>query len=331
MRSVYQGGVADGILSGVVPSGLAGMDVEISKREPSAQLLRASIQLGTISLFQYVGEGVHRACRRWQHIRDDGLDCYVVQLPRSASFTIGHGESMLKVDPGSFAIQSTTRPFQLIANSATNPCTPFESTHIWIPGPLLRSRIPQIEEICNSPFEIVRGASKIMITMVEAALQDGPALPPAHSVSFGNEILGAVVRAAETAYEIRGRVATVRETSLSRIFDRAVSFIETNLSDSSLGTTAVADHCRISVRYLHAAFERQGETVAALIRERRLQLCRQVLSNPNGYARSILQISNDWGFSDPAHFSHAYKTRFGITPSKERLNEESLMAKQRGS
>lgn len=316
------GRIDGGTLQGAVTLGLGEMDVELSQLEPSSRLDLAGVQLGNVSVFRYEGEGVHRVYRRWDHIRRDNIDCYVVQLPQSASFVTGHSAAESTLHPGSFSILSTARPFQVIGYSATGSCQPFVSTHIWISGSLLRSRVPQIEAICDSPFEIVPGASRIMLKMGEAALQDGPVLSTTHSASFGAEILEAVVRTVESASETRGPSHTPRETSLGRIFERAMSFIEANLSDPSLDTTAVAEHCRVSVRYLHAAFESTGGTVAALIRERRLQLCRQVLRNPSVRNRSIWEISTDWGFNDASHFSHAYKTRFGIAPSKERLRAQ---------
>lgn len=312
------GRIDGGARQSAVTLGLGEMDVEFSQLEPSSRLDLVGVQLGNVSVFRYEGEGVHRVYRRWDHIRKDSIDCYVVQLPQSASFVTGHSQAESKLHPGSYSILSTARPFQVESHSATASRVPFVSMHIWISGALLRSRVPQIEAICDSPFEIVPGASRIMMKMGEAALQDGPALSAAHSASFGTELMEAVVRAVESAAEIRGPSDTPRETSLARILERAVSFIEANLSDSSLDTRTVAEHCRVSVRYLHAAFESTGGTVAALIRERRLQLCRQMLRNPSARNRSIWEISTDWGFGDASHFSHAYKTRFGIAPSQER-------------
>jgi AraC-like DNA-binding protein len=34
--------------------------------------------------------------------------------------------------------------------------------------------------------------------------------------------------------------------------------------------------------------------------------------------QSITQIAYDWGFKDPAHFSRAFKMRYGRSPSAHR-------------
>ena len=59
--------------------------------------------------------------------------------------------------------------------------------------------------------------------------------------------------------------------------------------------------------------------VAQLIRETRLQACREALQNPRLRQRTILEIAGDWGFDDPSHFSRLYKLRFGRTPREDRL------------
>ena len=37
-------------------------------------------------------------------------------------------------------------------------------------------------------------------------------------------------------------------------------------------------------------------------------------------SKSIIQISLTYGFSSAAHFSNAYRDRFGVTPREERRN-----------
>jgi AraC family transcriptional activator of tynA and feaB len=296
-----------------------GMDVELPIQDPSAPFSLSTVQLGNISVFRYEGEGVHRVNRRWDHIRNDSMDCYAVHLPLSAKFTVGRSGVESDIPPGSFSFLSSAEPFHVVECSAAMSFDPFVSIHLCIPGPLLRSRFPQIKGICNSPLGISQGASGIMMRMVEAALQDGPFLSPTHAAGFGAEILESVVRTAESAVEINGPPSTSRQNSRTRIFRQAVSFIEANLSDPSLDAKAVAENCRVSVRYLYDAFETSGQTIGAFIRELRLQLCRKVLCSPSARHRPILDVATDWGFNDASHFSHAYKRRFGVAPSEDRL------------
>lgn len=69
---------------------------------------------------------------------------------------------------------------------------------------------------------------------------------------------------------------------------------------------AAAHH--ISVRRLHKLFEDQPQTVAALIRQHRLERCRADLARSD---RTVTAVAARWGFSDPAHFSRLFKATYG--------------------
>lgn len=74
----------------------------------------------------------------------------------------------------------------------------------------------------------------------------------------------------------------------------------------------------VSVRYLHRIFEREEQTVAGLVRRRRLQACRRDLRMAGPSGRSAAAIGHRWGFADPAHFSGAFKAAYGVPPGRYR-------------
>jgi AraC-like DNA-binding protein len=106
---------------------------------------------------------------------------------------------------------------------------------------------------------------------------------------------------------------------------RIDSFVRAHLADPALRPAEVAADAQISVRHLHRLFARSGITVSDWIRERRLQACRQDLSNPRLYDQSITDIAFSWGFSDSAHFSRSFKKMFGVSPRQFRSTGRSRM------
>ena len=59
------------------------------------------------------------------------------------------------------------------------------------------------------------------------------------------------------------------------------------------------------------------------VKEQRLEGSARDLCDPLLHSLSVTEIGFKWAFSDSAHFSNAFKTRFGRNPSsyrKERLN-----------
>jgi len=95
---------------------------------------------------------------------------------------------------------------------------------------------------------------------------------------------------------------------------RVAKFVEDNLADPALGPISIAAAVGISTRHLHRLFANRGKTPGEWIRECRLDRCRADLADPRLRGRSVTEIAFSWGFCDSAHFSHAFKKRFGISP-----------------
>lgn len=98
------------------------------------------------------------------------------------------------------------------------------------------------------------------------------------------------------------------------------AYIEANLGNSELGPAVIAADHFISTRYLHLLFREGGETVAAWIRNRRMEHIRRDLLDPVLAHHSIGAIAAKWGFPDAAHFSRVFRTIFGLSPSNYRAS-----------
>jgi AraC-like DNA-binding protein len=62
-----------------------------------------------------------------------------------------------------------------------------------------------------------------------------------------------------------------------------------------------------------------GHTIWA----QRLEACRRELGDPQQGHRSISDIAFGWGFNDAAHFSRAFRERFGLSPREWRASNSS--------
>ncbi|MGS2619600.1 AraC-like ligand-binding domain-containing protein [Micromonospora sp. LZ34] len=105
-----------------------------------------------------------------------------------------------------------------------------------------------------------------------------------------------------------------RQTLLSRIRD----FIDQHLNDPALSPQLVADAHHISLRTLHRLFQAQEETVAGMIRVRRLHRCRRDLTDPLLRHQPVHLIARRWGFTDKAHFSRLFRAAYGMGPQAYR-------------
>ncbi len=114
----------------------------------------------------------------------------------------------------------------------------------------------------------------------------------------------------------------------AELCSRIAAFLEQNLADPELSPSAVAAAAGISTRHFHRLFAKSGETPGSWIRERRLERCRVDLADSRLRRRSVTEIAFSWGFSDSAHFSHAFKKRFGISPRTFRSQSWTDLGKE---
>lgn len=97
---------------------------------------------------------------------------------------------------------------------------------------------------------------------------------------------------------------------------RVVLHIDERLADPTLDPQAIAEHFGISLRFLHQLFAPTDTTVARCILLRRLERCREALALAPHLG--ITELAFDWGFKDAAHFSRAFKRRYGESPRQYR-------------
>jgi AraC-like DNA-binding protein len=91
-----------------------------------------------------------------------------------------------------------------------------------------------------------------------------------------------------------------------------------HLGDPRLSPEAAALACYVSVRQLHRVFAREGLTFGGWVREQRLRRCRDDLADPRLSHLTAGQIAARWGFRSAAHFTRAFRARYGVTPGSRR-------------
>ncbi len=120
--------------------------------------------------------------------------------------------------------------------------------------------------------------------------------------------------AAQGGQQARGGADGARAALLQRILQR----LETLLGQSDLTMSALAQDAGISPRYLRRLLSAQDLNFAQVLRERRLARCHADLISPLHAQLSVSEIAFRWGFNDAAHFSRAFRSRYGLSPREHR-------------
>jgi AraC-like DNA-binding protein len=111
---------------------------------------------------------------------------------------------------------------------------------------------------------------------------------------------------------------TAPEPDHRTLMVRVQAFIRNRLGDPGLTPAMVAAAHNISTRQLQRLFQASGLTVAGWIRELRLERCRRDLADPLLRGRPVHLVAARWGFTDAAHFSHVFRSAYGLGPKAYR-------------
>jgi acetamidase/formamidase/AraC-like DNA-binding protein len=130
--------------------------------------------------------------------------------------------------------------------------------------------------------------------------------------------------AVDRSIDTLASAAGSRAATLHRICQQ----IETRLTDPELSLARITETEGISARYLQKLFESVGSSFGQYVRLRRLERCRSDLINPLYAHLPISDIGFRWGFNDSAHFSRAFRERFGASPRAYRREIGETMSER---
>lgn len=275
-----------------------------------------SVNLHGVGVFLDEGYGPRTVERTRRHILDDSVSDFIVVIPLVRHSCMSQAGMLKPCGPGHFRILSTAIPFSGYV-SVDGARDKYSELLAKVPGAMLRELVPRIDDISNVPIRLGHGSGGIMKSMLELALAEGEFLSEPQSREFSMMMVRAIASAVADSAEYRAVGAAAPLTAPQRLKNSAKDFILRNLSNPQLDSTLIASHCRVSPRYLHAAFAPEV-SVSGFIREARLQKCRAALRNAELAGLTVGSIATGWGFADPASFSRIYKARFGITPGNDR-------------
>jgi AraC-like DNA-binding protein len=196
---------------------------------------------------------------------------------------------------------------------------PYTQLIVSIPKYILVSRNPNLASVMKRQFPVETPAVALAFRFFTSLYESASVRAPfEHELAdVGIQLLQ--VALAEQQAQLGGR--TRREKFRSRI----MSFVDMHLHDPNLTVEGIAraNHC--SSRYLQKMFG-DPESVGRYLWRMRLERCRDALADPSNAELSITEIAFSLGFSNPSHFSRAFRERFATSPREYRaaMLKESL-------
>jgi AraC-like DNA-binding protein len=263
-------------------------------------------QLPGLSLMMAAADGV-RYERTNRHLADGNADL-VLQVNLSGGASLyGRGRELI-LHPGDATLTTYAEPKAMLRMH--------RGFALRLPRAALAPLVPNIDDALWRLIPGRTGALKLLVSYL-GVLGDDEALATPELrrlvVTQVHDIAALAIGATRDAAEV-AEGGGVRAARL-----RAVkSDIIANLGDCALTIAAVAQRQRATTRYIHKLFESEGITYSEFVLGQRLLRGHRTLSDPRFAGRPVSTIAFESGFGDLSYFNHAFRRRYGATPSEVR-------------
>lgn len=229
-------------------------------------------------------------------------DYYLVGVQTKGSCVVTQGGRSAAIENGAFALYDTARPYSLLL---TND---FEQLVIRLPRTSLERHLPEAARLTALGVNATPGAARLLVNTVKSLASDIGALSPDVALSVSQGVKHLIVAG------LGGLAGSIPDADRLSRRKLVQNHILENLGDGSLSITSIAGQLHLSPSSIHRAFALDGETVMSWVWQQRLDRIRETLLGGK-YEGTLTDLFLVWGFSDPAHFSRAFRRRYGHAPS----------------
>lgn len=266
----------------------------------------SSAHFGQVLLVNATAEAQHFSRSR-RLIATENLDHYLIQVYRSGVCDGTYGEVQNTVRPGDIKIIDLAQTFRTFN-------TDFANITLTVP----RTALAPLLDRPDAMHGIVLPREAPLARVIAAHIQELSTLAPQLTPIEGAALAAGTVRlvGACLGANPRSRDET-RSYRLAAMGQAVRDFIGENVASPLLGPDLLARRFNMSRAQLYRLFAGEGG-VAAYIQARRLKHCFLAITDPGQSRRRIGEIAFEVGFSSDAHFSHAFRRAFGMTPSEAR-------------
>lgn len=257
--------------------------------------------LGPVILSDSSASHAVRSVRSPEHVIRTNIDHLLISLHIAGSY-VGHcGGRPYRAGPGDICFLDYGLPFDFEISA-------YRSLALMIP----RSALPTAMR-GRALHGLVPPADAPATRLLAQTYREFYAALPRLSEAQATIGVRALIELSDLASQVESKIRDAASPAQLDLFGRAQVFIERNLGDTQLSATRLARGLNVSRNALYDAFAGHGG-VLAYIRERRLQHCSDIFTANIRTEDTIATIALSLGFRSEAHFSRAFKERFGLTP-----------------
>jgi AraC family transcriptional regulator, positive regulator of tynA and feaB len=234
---------------------------------------------------------------------------FVIVLLRAGKLEITQAGRECRLGPNMFTLFDCNVPYTFRHGGPT------EVVDVIVPAGAMRARLKAPEACLAQPRCAASGLARVMADMLPSLAREAPRIPGKAADDCAREVADMM----GVLFDSGGDDLPVGESAVrSAIYRRCAAFIENNLDDPRLGPANIAVAAGISVRYLHKIFRGSGESVGDHVRRLRLARSYEQLTDGRKTGLTIKEIAFRCGFKSPQHFSDAFRSHHGTSPTEAR-------------
>jgi AraC-like DNA-binding protein len=292
----------------VVGDSVAPIDVRPAGELGAGDEVRVG-EVGRLRVVSMSAPGAHTARRTPALIRRSDPDLCKIDVVVRGTGVVEQDGRESRLGPGDFTFVDLSRPARWAMEDV-------DAVAVLFPRALLPVPTDQAARLTGVAITGDRGAAALVSELTRGMARHLDDFTGAGGVRAGTAVLDllSVALADRAADEVALPAESRRRALLHRIY----AFIEKRLVDPTVSPATIAAAHHISVRYLHKLFELEQNTVAGWVRQRRLDKCRRDLLDPRLQDHPVSAIGLRAGFTDPAHFTRAFRAAYGAPPAEYR-------------
>jgi AraC-like DNA-binding protein len=280
------------------------------------QPFRAKVQLRALPGLRFAWGDVDASSNRWtKEAADNGNDDVMLAVNLSDSFvvtqngrevTLGAGDACLTAcaTPGSFG-QST---FSGVLCAR-------------LPRASLEPLVPNLDDLTARLIPGDTAALRLLVSYIRVLDDDHRLATPELRqliVKHIHDLTALILNPTkDNVVQLESRGARAARLGAVK------NFILKNLDRRDLTVGKVAAYIGATPRYVQKLLEAEGTTYSEFTLVSRLERVYAALSDPSTRRASISDIAFDSGFSDISNFNHAFRRRYGASPSDIRQRTAS--------
>jgi AraC-like DNA-binding protein len=276
------------------------------RTEPLGTTLDATMTFGSIGRLQigHIAASCHRIGLTPELARAERHPVAKVIVQTAGMSLYEQCGERVTLTPGDGLVYDVSQPHAITSTETT------EHFVVTVPHDMVVGRGVRLDRLSAQRFSTRTGVGRLAADLIHSTFGELATISADSEDELAASLLSLMFlafpnEAAHTSEALRYRIE---------------SYIRDRIRDPELSIDKIASALRCSKRYLHMAFAASDRSIADHIWTTRLDGCRGELARRPD--RTISEIAFAWGFSSSAHFSRAFRKRFGVTPSEFRRGDD---------